>query len=294
MTDLSEYAAFVYPGGRFSLSAWKETFSSFPPGLAKVCLADLDEVLGYGLDWEKDFLPVLNAAAPGTDLFRRTADSFRRACEGLEKRIFHCFGRVPDADLILYPGLCSGAGWVTELEGRFAVLFGIEKIVELGWYEKPLMEALVFHELGHVHHRVFGRPEPETESGEGPAAFLWQLFQEGIAMVYEQTLMGDERFFHQDRDGWADWCASNLRRVAFDFERDRFEMTRGTQRYFGDWVFYDGRPDAGYYLGAAFVRFCLQSSGKDRQTAFDELIGWGSETVEAAYGSFLQSLKDGA
>jgi len=37
-------------------------------------------------------------------------------------------------------------------------------------------------------------------------AFVWQLFTEGIAMYFEQVLVGDLEYYHQNRDGWRDWC----------------------------------------------------------------------------------------
>lgn len=34
-------------------------------------------------------------------------------------------------------------------------------------------------------------------------------------------------------------------------------MAFSTQRYFGDWISYQGHGDVGYYLGCRFVHFIL-------------------------------------
>ena len=58
-----------------------------------------------------------------------------------------------ETDIILYLGLCNGAGWATSLDGRDAVLLGIEKIIELNWQDESAMQALIFHEIGHIWHK---------------------------------------------------------------------------------------------------------------------------------------------
>lgn len=41
-----------------------------------------------------------------------------------------------DVDIILYLGLASGAGWATTLGGKRVILLGVEKIIEIDWYDK--------------------------------------------------------------------------------------------------------------------------------------------------------------
>ena len=61
-------------------------------------------------------------------------------------------------------------------------------------------------------------------------------------------------------------------------------MTGSNQRYFGDWVSYQGQPDAGYYLGARLVLYVLQT------TSFDDLISWTVEEVKDAFRAFLKEI----
>lgn len=36
--------------------------------------------------------------------------------------------------------------------------------------------------------------------------FVWQLFTEGIAMYFEQALVGNFNYYHQDKNGCLEWC----------------------------------------------------------------------------------------
>ena len=58
-------------------------------------------------------------------------------------------------------------------------------------------------------------------------------------------------------------------------------MTFANQRYFGDWVRYRGHGDVGYYLGARLIRYAMA------ETAFDELICWDPDRVQALWQAFL-------
>ena len=280
--DVTENLEAIYPGGSFDLEAWKRTMTEELPSAVPLCMADLREGIGSGLSWEKDYLPVLNALRGSPEPVAAARESFAAVTKDLENKILRRFGKTPDAEIILYPGLCSGAGWVTELDGKTAVLLGIEKIVELGWCSIDDMNGLILHELGHAYQKQFGVLYRDCK--EPGQRFLWQLFTEGIAMVFEQEIVGDPDYFHEDKDGWKDWCDAHLKQIAFDFERDRPRMTRENQRYFGDWVRYEEKPDVGYYLGARFVRFVM------REIAFDKLILFSAEDAEVWYRKFLRTV----
>ena len=274
----------AYENGAFSLDRWKEYIrKAFPPAEA-LCLDDLEECLKAGLSWENDYLPMLNQAYQNAAARARALASFRSLTVDLNDRVRSVFGREIDADLVLYLGLGSGAGWVTQLGGRTAVLFGIEKIVELGWEGEKSMTGLIYHELGHVYHRQHG--VLDREFAENADRFLWQLFTEGVAMVFEQMLAGGEEYFHQYDEEWTEWCGANLRRIANDFNSDLGPMTFENQRYFGDWVEYDGRGDTGYYLGARFVQRIMKTH------PFDELIDFDIDEVKARFKAFLNDLNE--
>ena len=63
-------------------------------------------------------------------------------------------------------------------------------------------------------------------------------------------------------------------------------MTFETQRFFGDWVRFEGQPDTGYYLGARFIRSLL------KKHRFDDLLSWEIGSVREAFLSFLSEQLD--
>lgn len=253
------------------------------PGAAPLFLSDMEECLATGsVTWERDYLPVLNGVAVHDDLREKAHASFRKATENLERALLARFGKSLDVDLIFLLGLCSGAGWVTEYGGKEAVFFGIEKIMELNWCGMDDMMGLIYHELGHVYQNQYGVLDRKFQKSED--TFLWQLFTEGIAMVFEQELVGDPEYYHQDKDGWKGWCDGHFEEIKADFTRDLTTMTRADQRYFGDWVRYRGKGDVGYYLGCRFVRYIL------RKHTFDEIISFDIDYVWELYREFTDTV----
>ena len=58
-------------------------------------------------------------------------------------------------------------------------------------------------------------------------------------------------------------------------------MTPAGQRWFGDWVRYQGHGDVGYYLGCRFVRYILSLH------PLDEIISFDIGDVRRLYGMFM-------
>lgn len=260
---------------KFDLDKWKVYLNHCYKGAAELCYNDLQECIDAEIyDFERDILPIISAVAHSNTL-EQLHKSFLFATDGLNDKIKCRFGRTIDVDIVLYLGLCNGAGWVTTVNGRKCILLGVEKIVELNWCDLDSMYGLLYHELGHVYQWQYGILE--CSSTDSRQAFIHQLFTEGIAMCFEQELVGKPDYFHQDRDGWKAWCDANFDRIKNDFYYDLHSMTRKDQRYFGDWASYYGKGDVGYYLGNRFVRDLLQND------CFDKVIAY---TPEQAYSAF--------
>lgn len=270
----------AYENGSFSLPLWEAYMDKYVPGAKELCLEDMNSVINAGFSWENDFLPVLNAVVQDTEKRTEAIRSFITVTEHLDEKIRSRFGRVPEADIILYLGLCSGAGWVTPVNGKTSILLGIEKIIELNWCDVNVMTGLIVHEMGHVYQAQYGVLDRKPE--QLPDQFIWQLFTEGIAMVFEQEVAGDPEYFHQYSSEWKNWCDRNAERIRHAFSDDLKTMTHENQRYFGDWVQFEGHGDTGYYLGARFVRFLLETD------SFDNIISYDIETVKEGFGRFLQ------
>ena len=270
----------LFENGEFCRENWEEYINSVYNNSAHVFVDDMHDCLdGRNYTYENAVLPVLNAVYhhPESETLHT---SFCEITEGLNQKVIDRFGRELDIDIVLYVGLCNGAGWVTNLNGRDVILLGIEKILELHWCDENAIRGLVYHELGHVYHKQYGRFHQQSDSNS--QNFVWQLFTEGIAMYFEQALVGDVNYYHQDNNGWLMWCESHFGQILADFHHDLPTMTKSNQRYFGDWVSFHGKGDVGYYLGTKFVRWMC---GK---YDFDRLINLGIDDVYGEYLSFVE------
>ena len=270
----------VLCNGRFDLKRWREYINTIYRNTSDIFEDDLQEYIDSGsYTYEDDILPLLNRVQ-GHPFLETLHTSFVRVTNGLNQRIIDCFAHELEIDIVLYLGLCNAAGWVTDINGRDVILLGIEKILELSWYDEDSMYGLIYHELGHIYHKQYGAFEQEGRNQS--QNFIWQLFTEGIAMYFEQLLMNDLSYYHQNKDGWKNWCDAHFQQILMDFQADLPAMTRFNQRYFGDWVDYCGRADVGYYLGARFV----QDLGS--RYDFEQLIQLEIEEVTREFFRFAQ------
>lgn len=178
--------------------------------------------------------------------------SFIAVTSDLKNNINKLFHEEIELDIVLYLGLCNGAGWATTLDNRNAILLGIEKIIELNWQSKSQMQALIFHEIAHIWHKTYGILYPHTSS-QGEKSIV-QLYQEGIAMVCEQILYQDINHYHQNKNGWLDWCITNKNQIKREYLK-RINNCEGTQDFFGNWCSYQGYSDVGYFLGCEFIKY---------------------------------------
>ena len=239
-----------YENGVFSLSRWRSYMQNVYPSAIQLIEED-----SACYDFQKDILPVLNAVPNNPAMLNQLQHSFQSVIYQLEDAIRQHFHTTIEADIILYLGLCNGAGWAATINGQYLVLLGIEKILELNWADEDSMIALLYHELGHLwHHQERKLPW----GGETPQEkALWQLYSEGVAMFFEQQLCQTEHYFHQDQNGWLEWCTQNRSRLFAEYSR-RVEQNESIQLFFGDWCSFEGHSDVGYYLGAELIQKALK------------------------------------
>lgn len=271
----------IYSNGSFDMNKWYSYIEGINPNLKQLCLDDMNEAISTGLvTFEKDYLPILDNVINDEKSRIKVLSSFEEVTYNLTDKIISKFGKSIDVEIILYLGLCNGAGWVVTLDDKTYCMLGVEKIMELNWCDVNSMYGLIYHELGHVYQNQYGVLERTFENNRHQ--FLWQLFTEGIAMHFEQTLVGDYNYFHQDKNGWIDWCDKNINQIKRDFYNDLNNMTFENQRYFGDWIYYNEHNDVGYYLGARFVQFICD------KYQFDEILSFDIGLVEKLYLEFME------
>ena len=255
--------------GSFDMNKWRSYADSLCFGLSEKCEKDCRE--SYDLD--KQVLPVLNKAYLDKEKLDKAHESFLAATSGIEDRFFNGLGMNIDVDIILYLGLCSGAGWATDINGKRCVLLGIEKIVELGWQNIDTLSALIYHELGHIWHFILNKELEDSDSiVTTREKAIAQLYEEGIAMLVEQILMDKGEYYHQYDKNWLGWCEKNEAMLAKEYLR-RIIENDSVQDFFGDWCSFMGHSDTGYFLGCRFIRHMLESySLKEIATMDIELV----------------------
>ena len=270
----------LFDDGKFSIDKWKNYINQIYSNSAELFLSDMKECLDNGkYTYENNILPILNDVYenPKLDTLHK---SFKKVVNQLNQKVLDTFGEELNIDIVLYMGLCNGAGWVTNINGLDTVLLGVEKIIELNWCDINSMYGLIYHELGHVYQKQYGTLE--RTFSDNKSEFLWQLFTEGIAMYFEQVLVGNSNFYHQDINGWKAWCDEHFLQIKTDFHNDLDTMTRQNQRYFGDWCRYHGNGDVGYYLGARFIQYLV------KEHSFEELINYDLPRVSELFSEFME------
>jgi hypothetical protein len=236
-----------FPQGHFHMEAWRKYAGNISPNLAEKCEAD-----AAAYDFQTDIVPVAEGVIRHKEKSAQASRSFLAVAQALAAGMGRLFQDEIPLDIIFYLGLCNGAGWATTLDGRDAILLGVEKIVELNWQDTASMQALIYHEIGHIWHKTYGNSYPSVSS-QGDASLI-QLYREGIAMVCEQLLCQDDSYFHQDQDGWLDWCLSHKDEIKAEYLR-RMDKGESTQDFFGGWNSYQGHSDLGYFLGCEFIKY---------------------------------------
>jgi hypothetical protein len=270
ITDLDK----LFIKGTFSIEKWQRYIENVLPGLGKPVIND-----SSGYNFEKDILPVINNVYKNQ---QRIITVERICCDLLkdeDEKIKIKTGRNLQCEIILYLGLCNGAGWVTEHNAKTLILLGIEKILELNLDSPDKLKQLIYHELGHVYQSQYGILNREFE--DNADRLLWQLYTEGIAVYFQQHIIGDDSDCYQDFDSWKVGLEKMLPQLKKDFKKDLYLLNdRFTQRYFGDWVSYNGYSDAGYFLGEKFISYLCQ----DRH--FNDVLDLSVEEIKTEYDNF--------
>lgn len=267
----------AFPDSHFDRRKWRKYAESIHPELSKLCEEDTAKY-----EFEKDVLPVIEAALTEPERIRCLGSRFEDVMVELNKCLPVLFDRECEVTVILYLGLCNAAGRVTFLGGEKVMLLGVEKILELNWDSEEKLKALLYHEIGHVWHETYGELDFPVHTKQEQS--MLQLWQEGIAMVCEQILSGDEMYYHQDGHGWQDWCQENEKTLTEEYRR-RMECNESTQDFFGDWCDFCGHSDVGYYLGCRFVRWMMKKRNL-REIAvmqYQELMDKYSRFAEESY-----------
>lgn len=234
------------------IELWEYSYIARFPELERKCKSDYED---SGYSWR-------NIAE--TMVFNKTKGDFGKMIEAHEnllqafgdinKKVKNVFGIEPDINVVLYCGLLNSAGWVTNYDGKRAILHGIDKIAELNWYTMKKIKPLIAHELCHVVHFELRGEEGVEEYTErnNYTRGIWRIYEEGFAQFYQQLLLGsdiDPRGYE-----WFEKCELNKDRLKKLYFEALYDEKKGTKEFYGDWFQVLGVSDAGYYLGAQLIK----------------------------------------
>jgi hypothetical protein len=234
------------------INLWEKCYISKYPELEKKLKEDYES---SGYRWRD---------IASTMVFNRTMEDFHKMQEaygnilsiinGINEKVEKVFGLTLDINIVLYAGLCNSAGWVDFYDGKRAVLFGIDKIAELNWYPFEKLEPLIAHELCHVIHFELSGEDDLSASIErnNYNKGIWRIYEEGFAQFYQNKLLQNE--FDCRGMEWTLKCGENKDKLKKLYLEALNDNETGTRHFFGDWFEVLGISDAGYFLGAEFVR----------------------------------------
>lgn len=227
---------------------WNEYIDSCAAEIKLIVLQDSQRY-----DFECEIKPVLvNAFIKEPALLDLAHHNFVKVIAEINERFTLCFPQSGEIAVYFYAGLCNGAGWATTIGNVKSVLLGAEKIVELKWQGEAELESLICHELCHIAHEDLRGGFVNFGLDERANQAVWQLYIEGFAQRYEQVLAGKDGYYHQDKNGWLNWCRENKSALAAAYH-DKIRSNESVQEFFGDWSSFMGHPDTGYYLGCEFI-----------------------------------------
>ena len=114
------------------------------------------------------------------------------------------------------------------------------------------MQALIFHEIGHIWHKTYGNLYPEARS-EG---------ENSLAQLYQEDLPWSANIFYAKmtdtiikiKTAGSIGAKENEAEIKREYLR-RVDKNISTQDFFGDWCSYKNHSDVGYYLGCEFVKY---------------------------------------
>ena len=233
--------------GKFNIKKWEIYADKISPDFKEKMKKDSENY-----DFTNEILPVINYLIENQSKLDHAHSSFVNLTKSLSEKVENTLKIKLNITIIFCLGLCNGAGWATTLSGKDTILLGVEKIVELSWHNEKDFAGLLYHEIGYICHKKMRKDK--TAPMKMKEKSLWTIFSEGMAMYIEQIIYGDMNFYHQDKNGWLDWCKRNEKKLFIEYLR-RVKCGEKVDQFFGDWQKFEGVSDVGYFLGCELMKY---------------------------------------
>ncbi len=211
----------------------------------------INDYTSEGIDWQKvavervfvyndEFVLRMNTVS---DLINQISSSF-------EKKLISYYGRIDNETyIIIYHGLGNAAGRFDTYQSKNAIMFGVEKIVELNWDNQAKLEDLFAHEYTHlVHQEVRGENlEPFQDFFRKN---IFRLYTEGLATYAEMIFNGREKI----EKNWYESATLVKNQLKKEFLKRLRNHDETCNDFFGDWYPVMGITEAGYFLGSEIIK----------------------------------------
>lgn len=235
---------------------WEKEYMKRYPDLL---LKQTQQYASEGLDWRKvSKQHVFQDISERIGRIQTAHASILDVAPAVLKKLTTVFEFTEEIWLVIYVGIGCGAGWATSLQGRPAVLLGLENIAECNWESKESITGLLSHEIGHLYH-ANKRSKACVPRGYGP---FWRLYEEGFAQRFEHLLSGADTWHEMsgiNGEDWLDWCKGNISELVRVYLQRVFSG-QSVDDFFGHWFDIEGRKQCGYFIGHEFIRY-LEEKG---------------------------------
>ncbi len=176
-------------------------------------------------------------------------------------KIREAFGLyLDDFQVIIYHGLGNSAGEATKIKGKPTILFGVEKVVSLGWDNEEKILNLIVHEYAHLIHESLQKSGLERE--DPIESDVFRIYVEGFATYMEDVYHGREN------TDWYQKCEERKEDLKSEC-LNRFKRGISCRDFYGDWWEVFGISDTGYYLGYQFIKYLLKEYGLVEIASFE-------------------------
>lgn len=233
------------------IDLWEKRYMIKYPELEAKCKNDYENC---GYSWRDIAVNmVFNRTKADFNKMLEAYNNINRSLKDINHKVHQVFEIEPSLYIVLYCGLCNSAGWVDTYNGNRAILFGIDKIAELGWHTEEKIKPLIAHELCHViHFEIRGEDELTAVEANNYNKGIWRIYEEGFAQYYQQKLAGDS--IDSRGEEWIKICNENQYKLKNLYLKALSDEKAGTKNFFGDWFKVIGISDAGYFLGAELIK----------------------------------------
>jgi len=263
--------------GKDLLALWRDSLASYPE-ITENCI---DNVLSDGILPEQictdHLLPILKNK---WDEFYTAHQNIKSICLNTIEKINSFFPQNNDDEIyaVFYVGLCNGAGWVDKFNNKRAVYFGLEQIVDLGWYNFDFLETLIVHEFGHVYHFSVRAKNniPVNYNYSQADSIVWRIYEEGFAERFTY-LITSKSTFKDDEIKNMDKNFSKLVNIYYTY----FSEEKKIYDFFGDWFSIDGMSRTGYYLGMKMIERI------EKDMNFEDISLLGFDDIKKYFNIFI-------